>query len=80
MNIDWLSFLIVAVATLLASLTVVGLFSLGVRLSAVATDPEDPATPQRTLALARAGSYACFAVSGAAVLAGIYLIVPALHG
>lgn len=30
--------------------------------------------------LARAAAYACFGICGAAVLFGIYLIVPALHG
>ena len=79
MNIDWLAFAIVAAATLVASVTVVGLYSLGVRLSAEASDPGSDASPRR-LAAARAGSYACFAVTAAAVLGGIYLIVPALHG
>ena len=30
--------------------------------------------------LARTGAWACFALSGVAVLYGIFLIVPALHG
>lgn len=30
--------------------------------------------------LALAGAYACFALCGGAVLFGVYLIVPALHG
>ena len=38
-----------------------------------------PLTPgQKQLALV--AGYACFALTGAAVLLGVYLIVPALHG
>ncbi|WP_139003639.1 hypothetical protein [Arthrobacter crystallopoietes] len=74
MSIDWFAFVIVAVATLVASMTVVGFYGLGVRLLAVATD----ADPTRQPAV-RLGAYACFAVCVAAVLYGIYLIVPAFH-
>ena len=74
MSIDWFAFVIVAVATLVASMTVVGFYGLGVRLLAVATD----AAPTRQPAV-RLGAYACFAVCVAAVLYGIYLIAPAFH-
>ncbi|AUI52408.1 hypothetical protein [Arthrobacter crystallopoietes] len=74
MSIDWFAFVIVAVATLVASMVVVGSYGLGVRLLAVATD----AVPARQAAV-RLGAYACFAVCVAAVLYGIYLIVPAFH-
>lgn len=74
MSIDWFAFVIVAVATLVASMTVVGFYGLGVRLLAVATD----AVPTRQ-PVVRLGAYACFAVCVAAVLYGIYLIVPAFH-
>jgi hypothetical protein len=74
MSIDWFAFVIVAFATLLASMVVVGFYGLGVRLLAVATE----AAPTRQSAV-RLGAYACFAVCVAAVLYGIYLIVPAFH-
>jgi hypothetical protein len=74
MSIDWFAFVIVAVSTLVASMIVVGFYGLGVRLLAVATD----AVPTRQ-PVVRLGAYACFAVCVAAVLYGIYLIVPAFH-
>lgn len=40
---------------------------------------KNPLTPAQK-GLARAGAYACFALCAAAVLAGIYLIVPFFHG
>ena len=62
--IDWAAFAIVALASFTAAVVVVTLFSLGLRLRV-------------------AGHWAqflCFALCGSAVLLGIYLIVPALHG
>ncbi|WP_026554866.1 hypothetical protein [Arthrobacter sp. 35W] len=72
--INWASFGIVALATLIGAVTVVGMYSLGVRLWAVSADAGTSA--HRT---ARSGAIACFAVCGAAVLYGIYLIVPFFH-
>lgn len=62
--IDWAAFAVVAVASFVAACVVVTLFALGVRLR-IAGHPMQ---------------YLCFALCGAAVLFGIYLIVPALHG
>lgn len=67
----WLELLSVAGATLIAAVTVVVLYSLGVRLTAIAGDARD-AAPVWTRSLA----YVCFGVCGLAVLFGIYLIVP----
>lgn len=67
----WLELLVVAGATLTAAVTVVVLYSLGVRLTAIAGDAQDGSP-----VLARGLAYACFAVCGLAVLFGIYLIVP----
>lgn len=67
----WLELLTVAGATLIAAVIVVVLYSLGVRLTAIAGDVRDE-TPRWTRALA----VACFAVCGLAVLFGIYLVVP----
>ncbi|WAP53361.1 hypothetical protein OL239_09320 [Arthrobacter sp. ATA002] len=77
---DWVAYLIVAGITLLSTLVVVGLYSTGVRLSAAASDRDPGQAAGNRLTLAKAGAYACFTVCGAAVLFGIYLIVPALHG
>ncbi|GGC88905.1 hypothetical protein GCM10011512_14800 [Tersicoccus solisilvae] len=68
------AFLVVAVATLVAALTLVFLFSLGVRLGAIAND--------RAGGQARALTWAsrlCFAGSAVTVLYGVYLIVPVFH-
>ncbi|SEC08302.1 hypothetical protein SAMN04489806_2548 [Paramicrobacterium humi] len=40
---------------------------------------KNPLTPAQQMA-ARVGAYACFVLCAGAVLFGIYLIVPALHG
>jgi hypothetical protein len=77
--IDWAAFLIVAVASLVATALVVSLYSLGLRFRAV-TRPDartgDPVRPPFATVL----SYLCFALSACAVLYGIYLIVPFFHG
>ena len=67
----WLELFSVAGATLIAAVTVVVLYALGVRLTAIAGDNRD-SPPSWTRPLA----YACFAVCGAAVLFGLYLIIP----
>ena len=62
--IDWTAFAIVALASFTAAVVVVTLFSVGLRLRVAGHWAQFP----------------CFALCGAAVLLGIYLIVPALHG
>lgn len=70
MSIDWTAFLVVAVAVLAASV-VLSLFTAGgLRL----LEAEG-----RTSGAARAGAYACFAVCVAAVLFGLWVIVPQFH-
>ncbi|PVZ59582.1 hypothetical protein [Arthrobacter sp. H-02-3] len=70
----WLELFSVAGATLVAAVTVVVLYSLGVRLTAIAGDVRNaPASWTRPLA------YTCFALCGAAVLFGLYLIIPYFH-
>ncbi|XAS69129.1 hypothetical protein V3C33_07700 [Micrococcaceae bacterium Sec5.7] len=67
----WLELIAVAGATLVSALTVVVLYSLGVRLTAIAGDAEQT-TPRWMRSLA----YGCFGLCGAAVLFGLYLIIP----
>ncbi|MGO4227645.1 hypothetical protein AB4Y72_02115 [Arthrobacter sp. YAF34] len=70
----WLELFSVAGATLVAAVTVVVLYSLGVRLTAIAGDTRTaPAAWTRPLA------YTCFALCGAAILFGLYLIIPYFH-
>ncbi|HWR86139.1 MAG TPA: hypothetical protein VN200_09115 [Rhodoglobus sp.] len=66
--IDWMSFVIVVVASMIAACGVVTLFSLGLRLA-------DGTEPWR-----RPVAVVLFGLCAVAVAAGIYLIVPALHG
>ena len=67
----WLELLTVAGATLVAAVTVVVLYSLGVRLTAIAGDAEQ-ASPRAK----RYFAYTCFGLCGLAVLFGLYLIIP----
>ncbi|MEO5780267.1 MULTISPECIES: hypothetical protein [Arthrobacter] len=67
----WLELFTVAGATLTAAMTVVVLYSLGVRLTAIAGDGADG---QRSWQ--RPVSYVCFGLCALAVLFGLYLIIP----
>lgn len=67
----WMELVTVGGATLVAAVTVVVLYSLGVRLTAIAGDAEQ-ASPGSKRSLA----YVCFGFCGLAVLFGLYLIIP----
>ena len=67
----WLELLTVGGATLVSAVTVVVLYSLGVRLTAIAGDA-DQSSPRVKRSLA----YICFGLCGLAVLFGLYLIIP----
>jgi len=70
----WLELFSVAGATLVSAVTVVVLYALGVRLTAIAGDIRNsPPSWSRPLA------YGCFAVCGCAILYGLYLIIPYFH-
>jgi hypothetical protein len=88
--INWLAFLTVFVASIVASCVVVVLFATGIRLLATPPhgarpagaardeemdDVEGPQRPRR----ATAAAVALFVVAGLVALYGIYLIIPALH-
>jgi hypothetical protein len=68
MTIAWLSFVQVAVASLVAACLLVTLFSLALRVG-------DGDRPWR-----RPTAVALFVLCGAVAVLGIFLIVPALHG
>jgi len=67
MTIDWMAFVTVVVAALVAACLLVTVFSVALRVG-------DSPSKRRRL-----GSVALFAVCGFIVLFGIFLIVPALH-
>jgi hypothetical protein len=69
--IDWAAFIVVAVATIIGAGSIVLFFALGVRLKAASEDPD-----RRNARTLVAASRACYALSGLAVLFGVYLIVP----
>ncbi|MFC9442009.1 MULTISPECIES: hypothetical protein [Brevibacterium] len=75
--IEWSSFAVVAIATWVSSLVVIGLFSTAVRMRAVHIDQIAEGHPNPLLKL---GYWAVFGVCGLLVLYGVYLIVPALNG
>ncbi|WP_375388305.1 hypothetical protein [uncultured Amnibacterium sp.] len=68
--IDWTALLVVAGVVLLATVLLTTCYSGGVRLLE---------TAGATSAVARVGAYACFAVCVAAVLFGLWVIVPQFH-
>ncbi|MDP9886156.1 hypothetical protein J2W21_003681 [Sinomonas atrocyanea] len=73
--INWGSFIVVAVATILGAGSIVLFFSLAIRLGSEARDPER----QRVRALLRTGSGVSYALAGAVVLYGVYLVIPYFH-
>ncbi|MEV8564030.1 hypothetical protein AB0436_00295 [Streptomyces sp. NPDC051322] len=74
MNIDWAALGTVFGVSLVATVGLVGLFTLGVVGLARKSAP-DGAGGTAPAPAARAGAYACFALCTAAVAYGIYLIV-----
>lgn len=74
MKIDWASLGLVAVTTVVAAVSIVGIFALG-----VAALTHAPATGDRPHALARMAGYGCLGVAGLIALYGIYLIIPIFH-
>ncbi len=72
--IEWSSFGLVALVSLVAAAALVTLYAAGVRL--MAWSHSGSSLPRTK----RVGAITCFVACGALVLFGIYLIVPALHG
>ncbi|WZH36158.1 MAG: hypothetical protein PIR02_15525 [Microbacterium enclense] len=96
---EWLSeegasILLVFVVGMTVTVTIVGLYALGIRFLAVGAsdirvpagdDPEGPTAvavprPHPRPLPATAAGLVCFAGVAAAVIYGIYLVIPAFHG
>ncbi|MGA4848082.1 hypothetical protein ACOBQB_18195 [Streptomyces sp. G5(2025)] len=76
MNIDWAALGSVFGVSLAVTVALVGLFTLGIiGLSKQETAAASAGGSGGSVALARTGAYACFALCAAAVAYGIYLIV-----
>lgn len=72
MNIDWAALASVFGVSLLTTVALVGLFTLGI----VGLSRRESASAQGdSAALAVTGAYVCFAACAAAVAYGIYLVV-----
>jgi hypothetical protein len=82
--INWLSFGIVAAASIAFTLVIVSGFSLGVRFltnseNLVKSAKKGNADAIRKEALNRMAAYVLFALCSMALLYGIYLVIPSLH-
>ncbi|WEV28480.1 hypothetical protein OYE22_27310 [Streptomyces sp. 71268] len=81
MNIDWTALGQVFGVSLVVTVAMVGVFTLGIVGTSAkpsretATGAAGATTASGPGALARSGAYACFALCAAAVAYGIYLIV-----
>ncbi|MFJ1895759.1 MULTISPECIES: hypothetical protein [unclassified Streptomyces] len=76
MNIDWAALGTVFGVSLVATVALVGLFTLGIAGLARQPEPaERGGQAGGSMILARAGAYVCFGLCAAAVAYGIYLIV-----
>ena len=90
LGVDWGAFVVVFATALAATAVIVTSFALGIRLFAdgavesdggsgiVAAGPGASASRSRPLAATVAGGL-CFAVGTAAVLFGLWMIVPQFH-
>ncbi len=82
MKIDWAALGIVSIVALVSTLVVVGITAAGIAAIDAAQEREKVALASGAAATTgslRAVGYFCFGLAGAAVLYGIYLIVPAFH-
>ena len=75
MTINWGALALVAVATVVAAVSIVGLFSLGV--AAVTAHQRSRGGAARSLTLV--AGYACISAAGLIAVYGLYLIIPQFH-
>ncbi|GAA1445952.1 hypothetical protein [Leifsonia poae] len=90
LGVDWGSFVVVTLVALTATVVIVVFYAIGLRLLAIGspadgsdergehTDVGDSVARPRP-PLATAGAVVCFAIGVAAVLYGIWLLVPQFH-
>lgn len=72
LGVDWGAFVVVFLVALAATVVIVVAYALGLRLLAAGPEQERPP-------LATAGAALCFAVGAAAVLYGLWLLIPQFH-
>ena len=83
MTIDWGALALVACATVVAAIAIVGLFSLGVAALTAGSDRvgrgEITAPSGPRLSLLTVSGFACLGTAGLFALYGLYLIIPQFH-
>ncbi|MGN7798005.1 hypothetical protein [Leifsonia sp. 22587] len=84
LGVDWGSFVVVFLVAFLATVVVVVSYAVALRLLSVgapldATDGAVTVRVGRRPVAATAGAYVCFAIGVAAVIYGIWLIIPQFH-
>ncbi|MGW1291287.1 hypothetical protein [Streptomyces sp. NPDC002533] len=75
MKIDWAALASVFGVSLVVTVALVGVFTLGIVALSKRSATADGSASGGSAALARTGAYACFGLCAAAVSYGIYLIV-----
>ncbi|MEV7659730.1 hypothetical protein AB0O39_36925 [Streptomyces anulatus] len=75
MKIDWAALASVFGVSLVVTVALVGLFTMGIVALSKQSSTAGNSASGGSAALARTGAYACFALCVAAVSYGIYLIV-----
>ena len=87
LGVDWGAFVVVFVVAFVAAVVIVAFYAIGLRLLAVGS-PDDTGDDGAVVSSARGrrpvaatiGGFLCLAVGVAAVLYGLYLIIPQFHG
>jgi hypothetical protein len=87
LGVDWGAFGVVFVVAFAAAVVIVAFYALGLRLLAAGSD-DDTGADGSIVSTARGsrplgatvGAFACLAICAAAVLYGLYLIIPQFHG
>jgi hypothetical protein len=86
LGVDWGAFVVVFLISFAAAVVIVAFYALGLRLLAIGSGDDVGADGSLTSgakgtrpAVATAGAYLCFAIGAAAVLYGLYLIIPQFH-
>lgn len=76
MKIDWLSLLVVAVVSIIATFVFAVFLSMAIRLMSVARVATDEG---RSAVGARVGSWVFLSLIGVVILFALYLIIPQFH-
>ena len=76
LKIDWASLGLVAVTTVVAAVSIIGIFSIGVAALGAA---DARAANGQSVGVTRVAGFACLSIAGLIALYGVYLIIPVFH-